>query len=754
MQELLRIIGNRKYIGVLCLLLVINGILFWREMQPEPEVEEYNIQQFGENYKTELEAMYEKLEEKYDAMEQAQAIEELNVLCEQFTKEDEEFWLKAMETWDGTGQLPRYEDTLSCEQRIYRAAVRGISGSYNYMAGYQDGIREIIERAEKMEADTGVFAKDSFAGKNIIKTKEDFGKIMDVVPEYGPQDAFNVVCQYNLSDFLMLAGVFAAVVIVLDERKKGLWDFVYATVGGRRQLAGKRIFVMGMVAALTVSVVFLENLVLAGWYYRGYGDLLRPIQSMQICERVTMQVSVLGYLMLLFIWKVLVLFLIGLLLLLLVLAFKKHIQIFLIFGVAMIAEYLAYVQLDVHSKYVLLKYINLFAWMDVEWCMSNYLNLNIFGYPVSVYTIMTVLVPVILVVLGILLYISGSIRPSAMRESRLFRMLSGTVYRLKPYRHGSMFLTECYKQFWVQKMWLIVVLAWGIAILSYDDTEVNYDYSGTLYQAYMNQVAGDVTDEKLVYLENERGLWQEKYEEQQAIMMQPGVSQNEYDMAKRKTKQFEQAMNCVAELVSEGERLEKLQQEGKGVRLINHMGYRHYIGDLSFEQNQEEALLLLVLVTMVAAVLFASENAQNAGRFIRSTRNGRGKFIGGKYLTLFVIQLLIFVPIKLSEYLTIQTRYGMEQMDASVYSLSFAEEFPVNLTIGGAMILFALAEFLILYLWMVLVTLLSMKMKNVVAALIISMALVVLPADLYYMGFEQMSLFTILNEMVTSKWMM
>lgn len=53
----------------------------------------------------------------------------------------------------------------------------------------------------------------------------------------------------------MVLPVAVVVIVILDERKKGLWEFVHTTPGGRKKLAVQRIGIM-IFAALAAVVVF------------------------------------------------------------------------------------------------------------------------------------------------------------------------------------------------------------------------------------------------------------------------------------------------------------------------------------------------------------------------------------------------------------------------------------------------------------------------------------------------------------------
>lgn len=753
MQELRRILTDKRFLLVLLAIVVLNGILLYTDMKPDDETAAYNVRQYGENYKEDLAELLSQLETQYGEMDIEEAQARLSSFCSQYEEERNRFQETAFAEWDGTGDIPDYDSTLTVEEHRYRAVIGSLYNAYQYLLKYKDDIQQILDRADEQMENKNIFAEDSFAGRNIKKTKADFEKILDVEPEYGSQDAFEAVCNYNISDFIMLLSVMAAVIVILDERKKGLWEFVYSMPGGREKLSLIRIAVMAVVSFLSAGIIYGENILLAGLYHGGYGDVTRPIQSMEICEKVVMKVSVLQYLLLSFFWKFFILFFVGLFLLVLVLTMRSHIQVFFIFAVLMVGEYTAYRFIDTHSRFAILKYVNIFAWMDSEWCVRNYLNLNLFGYPVGLYQMMCIVPVVLFGLVSMAMVLSGRIYPFAIRQNRMKKVWVQLTAKLKLYRHGNMLLTELYKQFFVQKMWIIVVLAVIAGCYYYDDSEVYYDYQGTLYNAYMEMLAGDVTQEKLDYLQEETVLWQEQWEQQQELLLSDHLTLSEQQLIESKMKQFQEAEECTQELFHEAERLLGKKEAKAAVQFVNETGYYHYIGDFSRERNNRDGLLMLTLAVLLASVLFAGENAQNSKPLIHSTRNGRGKFRMCKYVTLLIEEILIFVPIVLSAYLTVDAKYGISQGEASVYSLSFLDGFFIDISIRMSVVLYLFLMFILLYLVMLFITLISERMRNVMASMVVCMAVAVLPAALYYMGFTYISGFTVLNELVVSGWL-
>ena len=319
MRELQRVLGDKRVIIVFVLILIINGLLFYQSMQPDSSLEQQNKELYGDDYRKNAEEKKEYYFDYYGKMDVDTACKELKSRLDEIEQEREEFDSRALEVWDGTGELPQYIDTLDIDTRLEQSAIQQIYSTYLYISGYQESVDIIIQRAEEQAGEENIFRKDSFAGRNIRKTGSDYSRVRDVTLKVDTEEAFNAVAAFSLSNLLMVLPVAVVVIVILDERKKGLWEFVHTTPGGRKKLAVQRIGIM-IFAALAAVVVFNgENLLIAGIVNKGYGDITRSIQSIQICRNITLPINVLEYFLLTTMMTVLMVSMAGLVLLVLAL---------------------------------------------------------------------------------------------------------------------------------------------------------------------------------------------------------------------------------------------------------------------------------------------------------------------------------------------------------------------------------------------------------------------------------------------------
>lgn len=503
---------------------------------------------------------------------------------------------------------------------------------------------------------------------------------------------------------------------------------------------------MATVSFLASGLIYLQNIVMAGICYSGYGNVLRPIQSIQICSKIILPINVLEFFCLSFFWKFIIAFFIGLITSVLMFTLQSSMGVVFFMIICLTAEYQAYSQIPALSSFRIFKYVNIFAWMDSEWCMRTYLNLNVAGYPIEIYDMMTIVALFFLLFVSILFLFTGRLRPFQIRAGIIKHSHQTFLWNKKRY-FLSMFRMECQKQFIVQKMWLVTGLAISMAVFWYDDEQIAYDYKGTLYQTYFEQLAGEVTTEKLDYLQQELTIWQTKYEEQERLLAQ---SVDDISAEKKKD-QFLQAIECTQSILEYAEKMFDRRDAGEQVELVNQVSYEAYMGNRSLERNQRNILFVLVLVVIFSAVLFSSENTQQTGKMIRSTKYGRGKFVACKYAVLFLELISVVLPVWLSDYFSIRSKYQLCNQRASIKSLSFAADFIADIKISTVIFLIFVIRILLFYLVAVFVTLITKRISHVMAAITIGMIVIGLPAALYDIGFD-VSWLTVSDELLVINW--
>lgn len=455
MKELKRIFGNRRL--TLCLLLVflINGILFLGAQRSQdfgldlsgPSTGTISVG-FGGSFESgqakadgaESYAVYQKWLAKYKVMplpEAAETLEQeknrLNTVFEisELLKTDgglfgQEALKKCREEQP---ELIRQleNDEIDLEQaRLDYTAADNLLRQLDYLNGYGGYLASIQANKESMLSFSIFNDPNSFSSRNIIKTAEEFGGLEGVSLELGADGAVDSFLGFAMTDYILLAVLALICISFLEERKKGLWSVVHAAPRGRLRLALRRVGILFGVSAVSVLLLYGTNLVLGFSLYGGLDDLGRAAQSAEILGKLPVLCTVGQFLIQYILLRVAAAFLIALLLWLLLTAINNVKYTIIVAAGILAAEYSLYTFLPVQSFLNLLKYFNIFTYISLSDLYTNYLNIDLFGFPLGIRSISQIaLLPLGLLAAAVCIAVHCHKKPAAAKD-----LLGRIAYRL------------------------------------------------------------------------------------------------------------------------------------------------------------------------------------------------------------------------------------------------------------------------------------------------------------------------------------
>ena len=268
MQELKRIFFSRKYIGALFLLLILNAWFIWNDQKPEKDLKEYYEENYQGNYIKDENEKYKELIKQYQTRDMDELASELAAYFEAYW---EEVFEKREEEIE--------EDFSLSKKDIEVAAISSVREQVDYIAGYQNYLQGIDESAEKMREVSALGTEGSFSRKNIDKTVKDYAPLKTLTLKLDNERAVNAFTKCTLTGLFLMIQAIVTVLIMLEERKKGLWHFVYSLPQGRSRLAFFRCISMFLAVAFAGILLEGENLIITGGTYGGFGDISRAVQS-------------------------------------------------------------------------------------------------------------------------------------------------------------------------------------------------------------------------------------------------------------------------------------------------------------------------------------------------------------------------------------------------------------------------------------------------------------------------------------------
>lgn len=518
--------------------------------------------------------------------------------------------------------------------------------------------------------------------KTVLKTARDYSRLDGLELTLGADYAVSHILWRDTTDWLLVGWMLLVVFSFLEERKRGLWNLVCASAGGREKLAVGRFFAL-LTAALLGASVFTALEAVSGWIqYGGVKELGRILQSVQSFNQFTVPMTIGQF----WLYYGFIRFL-G--------AFLAGFSIWLFFELipdtrlaavcfALFAA-LEYVIFRIFPSSALVDTVNLFMWISPKRLLTEYAALDPFGIALSredVYGLVGVTGLMIGLPVMVLRYRfrkpKESIRWVTILTDSLRRFFAPLGY------HGRLFFQELYKLL-IPGRGILVVIA--VVFVSFSLAQSPYlgNDGGVVNQALevcYRQAQGSVTQESWDYLQKR----------------QDTLARLEYDLENVNYRyehgyidELEHRALSIQyrDLGVQRQALEKFAQEMTdlsqipGSYIVPHWVYAELfgIGSNTVALLSATAFLSIALLCVLYAT---TEGATGMGKIRKATYRGRSSAIVARYgaglVFAFALNLLIWA---MQLYLLWDSYGALPLWEAPLRSLQYFRSFSGNLSIGS-----------------------------------------------------------------------
>ena len=735
MQELRRIGSNRRLILGLVLILLVNGFLFVREQR---------VQDYGLN----MELPNASMVLLGDTFTTVQEPVDPGAAYQRYLN-----WLdrvRGLSLPDAASMLEREKtdlaakfagDTDTEEDHLDYVAVQTLQAQIQYLAGYGDRLANIQRNKENLLTFSLFNDTDSFAGRNIIKTAEEFEALQGVALTLGAGGAVDALLTFPLSDYCLLLVLLGTVLSFLEERKAGLWSVVHASPRGRLRLAVRRTAILFSVSVCGVLLLHGTDLALGFSLYGGAQDLHRAVQSVEALGMLPVRTTVTGFLGQYFLLRIAAAFFVGLLLWLLLAAVHNVKYTVLVAAGVLAIEYSLYTFLPVQSAFNVLKYFNLFSYISLSALYTNYLNIDLFGYPVGIRNIAeTALVPLCLLLASLCLTVQCRKKPAAGRD-----LLGRAAYRFNGITDWvlcrlPLMGMELHKTLWIQKGIVITaLLAYGVSHLSYTANIPLFSSVEEAERQYTATLAGPITEDtfaEMDAIQDQLDQVLQDYEDAKTAYADGQLSDAAYNLQTYNASAARTQSEGLAAVRSRCVDLQMLgAQHGFTPWLLDETPFLSVYGSRAQVNQQQAALLALLALTLLLAGSMACERQSGMTTLLRSTAQGRGTLLRRKFL--LTVLTFVWGTVFGTELYTLLSHFSISGWGAPARNLSMLEEFPLNCSLSVWLALLYGYRWLSLLCCGVLALLLSSCFQRMETACIGTGIVLLLPSLLYaYLGVQ------------------
>lgn len=554
-------------------------------------------------------------------------------------------------------------EALRAGTRKYSQAYAELQEQLQYLIDYPGYLAQIQTQAETQSQTTIFGDPNSFSYRNLQKTAGEFRTIQDVTVEMGNNRGMESWIAFDLADYLYVVVLIVFVLAFLEERKKGLWSTIRSCQKGRMHLGWVRVGILFVVCAIYTLLLYGINLVLALELEGGWEGLGRSLQSLMSFKTCPIPISIGGWIVQYLLVKVASGFLIGVLLWC-VLGWISNIQFSVtVLAAILIVEYVLFATLPVQSILNPLKYFNLFSYIQTSKLYTQYLNIDLFGYPFGIRTLALWALPFLLALfLFGALWVQRNRYPAGNRDwLSKFAHLVNRVLDLGR-RHLSIGGMETYKTLLLEwSILLLVVLyvfAGDLQYYTYQSDSGAYDM---WYEAYLRDAEGPADSTMDDYLANARALADPN----------DGQLQSALDQLEARVQELRQ----------------RAEEGGYEPWLLQQEPYRNLYGDWPQEVQRRNATLAMIVVALCSVGLVAYERQAGVVYMLRSVKRGRRGIFRRKTVLAVLLAVAVSAILYGHEILRFLEEYQPSVLAAPVQNLDFLQDFPLKLSISGYMAL-------------------------------------------------------------------
>lgn len=641
-------------------------------------------------------------------------------------------------------QLENGEIELDEVQLDY-VAVNNLLIQAEYLNGYADYLDSIQANKDQLLSFSIFNNPNGFSGRNIVKTAEEFDALEGVSLTLGSDGAITAFMGFPLTDYLLLCVLVLICIAFLDERRKGLWSVVRATQNGRLRLAMQRTAILLSVSITSTLALYGSNLLIGFSVYGGIDDLGRAAQSVEELSRMPLRCTIGQFLIQYLLFKIGATFLIALLLWLIFTAINNVKYTILAAAGMLVVEYSLYTFLPVQSGWNLFKYFNIFTYIDLSDLYVNYLNIDLFSYPVGIRTVSQfACLPLILVLVLVCITIHCSKRPADGKDllgqfAYCFNLVTDGALR-----YVSLLGMELYKTLVIQKGVLILLLfSLLVSNLSFAVTIPIESNTDAVVRQYTSELEGEITAETLqridaiqTELDESIAVYEQakiQYEKGEMEYPQYDVFAREAETAQIRSNGLDIVRKRILELRSIGE------EKGFTPWLIEESLYKGTYGEEAKSNRQGAALVAMLTLALLLAGSMSYEVLSGINSLLASAYRGRGELLRRKIGLAVIISTVIWFIIYGLEFYTFFSVCDRSALAAPVQNLSAMGNLSIICSVGEFLVGVYLFCWVALFTCSMLVMLISSYMNRMETTYIAVCSLILLPSVLYfYVGLKPM----------------
>jgi len=612
-----------------------------------------------------------------------------------------------------------------------------------YIKSYNEFILSMDRRTKDMLKSPLFRSDKSYAYRNIIKTQSDFEKMKNIKLMIGNNSGILTFSKFIYADILLITFVFVLCYYIFSsEREQGLFRILKSTVNGHLPLIISKLISLFMLTILGFIVIY-GFVIFAAHKMLGFGDLTRYIQSVSEFRDCTLALTVGEYLLCFLSIKLSAILLIALILALFFQLSNSFTLIYLlILGVSFV-EYSLYIFIHPASVFNLLKYINIFSFLNTFDNFRIYTNINFFGYPLDRNLITIASIVIAHFALAI---INIKIFNLKIQVLTLPQFIGNLIHRRKKSSGSvSLFYHEFYKVFFTGKRFLVIIVLLIISYYSFDRSPLYVERKTSSYLAFINKYEGELTNEK-------RSLIQEEINYIKNIPNELSKLYTDYVNGNITKEEYQKEFNLLQFELEKNVGFTRFENQFNYLNSLDHSLKPGIVSEVSsdyyFNNPKRDyiyAIYVVLLVIVCVSCIFPIDLQSGMENIIRCTFFGERKLFYVKTLTATILSTVIFIWINFTKYLNLFGKYKISDLKLPVQSIQKYANIEYKISIIGLIIFVSMLTLIAVVMMTQFIILMALLLKKQSLVIICSSVIFLLPLLLGYAGLDTIKFLSISN---------
>lgn len=592
---------------------------------------------------------------------------------------------------ENPGENTKYTNSLPSEFSLYEVVLHEME----QVITYEEYIDSVVNNASKQSI--SLFNKDKFFNQNASKTIKDFSKLKEVDISFEGTYGVHLVTK---SDFTEWIGIIIIVLLTISlitlEKEEQTSALLKSTPNGRRVIGGVKYCTGVCFTIILVIILYGFRLALIKATY-GFGNSNSSIQSVLGFSSCQYTISIREYFIIYFLLKITVyisLFsLVFFIATILEHSWKTYVAIIVLIGLSASFTY----TIGENDWLANLKWLNPIAFLNVEYSITHYKNMNIYSHPVSYIHIVVIGSIVVTLCTSALSIRKFNVVTTsyAVIRIRYIQKIKDWLYQYnsrKKRRAMRILIHTEIKKSWIhEKTITLFLLVIGIVWFTYTPmVEQLYTLRDIYYKQYVKEVEGEFTTEKLDFLMGKLEVIQEAKEV---------LKKNDTDLSQSVRNILEKKIDeeeGLQDAISYAKYLEKIENG----HFVYSKGYQILLGS-GLGKGELYKLNVFAIFVMIglSIPIWGIEEWTGMKRILNISYRGRSLVPVLKYMNILICGVATFAIIFLPWIYNVSSAYRMGQWGISVVNIQEMSSYPKGVSIGIIVVLFYLLH--LVYLWLV-----------------------------------------------------